>query len=123
MTRRDQLTAAPWRKIEGILPGKAGARGRTAADHRTFVHGVMWGRRSGAHGRHLPARYGNGKSMHTRCTRWAKAGIWERIFATRMQAPKHRYLRIDSTLVRAQQQAAAGTGGVRTRRWGVPAAD
>ena len=88
MTSRSALTAVPWRKIEGILPGNAGDRGRTAADHRPFVPGVRWVLRSGAHWRHWPARYGHWKSMHKRCTRWAKAGIGERILALLMQAPR-----------------------------------
>ena len=70
----------------------------------------MWVLRSGAHWQHLPERYGNWKRMHKRFTRWAKAGIWERIFALLMQDPKNQYLMIDSTIVRAHQQAAAGKG-------------
>ena len=62
MTSRYELTAAQWRKIESILPGKAGDRGRTAADNRMFVNGVMWVLRSGAHWKHLPERYGNWKT-------------------------------------------------------------
>jgi transposase len=38
MTSRYELTAAQWRKVEAILPGKAGDRGRTAADNRMFVN-------------------------------------------------------------------------------------
>jgi transposase len=84
MTSRYALTAAQWPKLEGILPGKAGDRGRTVAGHRTFVNGVMWVLRSGAHGKHLPDRYGNWKSIPRRFTCWAKAGIWERIYAVLM---------------------------------------
>jgi transposase len=123
MTSRYELTAAQWRTIEAILPGKAGDRGRTAADNRTFVNGVMWVLRSGAHWKHLPERYGHWKSVHKRFTRWAKAGVWERILAMLMEDPKNHYVMIDSTLVRAHQQSATGRGGTRTRLWGVPEAD
>jgi transposase len=121
LTSRYELTAAQWRTIEGRLPGKVGDRGRPAADNRTFVNGVMGVLRSGAHWQHLPERYGNWKSVHRRLTRWAKAGVWKRIFALLMQDPKNHSLMIDSTVVRAPQQAAAGKGGINTRRWGVPA--
>jgi transposase len=123
MTSRYELTAAQWRKVEGIRPGKVGDRGRTAVDHRPFVNGVMWVLRSGAHWKHLPARYGTWKSVQRRFTRWAKAGMWERIFAMLMEDPQNPDLLIDSTIVRAHQPAAAGKGGINTRPWGAPAED
>jgi transposase len=42
MARRYELTTEQWRRIEGMLPGKAEDRDRTATDKRTFVNGVMW---------------------------------------------------------------------------------
>lgn len=35
----------------------------------------------------------------------------------------NQYLMIDSTIVRAHQQAATGKGGLKIRRWGVPEVD
>ena len=35
----------------------------------------------------------------------------------------NQYLMLDSTIVRAHQQAASGKGGPRIRRWGVPEVD
>lgn len=49
MPRRYELTAAQWNKIEDLLPGKEGDRGRTARDNWTFVNGVLWVLRSGAY--------------------------------------------------------------------------
>jgi transposase len=123
MTSKYELTAAQWRKIEQLLPGKKGDRGRTAADNRKFVNGVMWVLRSGAHWKHLPAEYGNWKSTHKRFTRWAKVGIWEKIFAVVTADLGNHHLMMDSTIVRAHQQAAAGKGGTKVRLWGVPQAD
>ena len=51
-----------------------GDPGRSGADNRVFVNGVLWVLRSGAHWQHLPERYGKWKSVHARFTRWAKAG-------------------------------------------------
>ena len=61
--------------------------------------------------------------MHTRFSRWAKAGVWERIFEALTRDRDNQYLMLDSTLVRAHQQAATGKGGPKIRRWGVPEAD
>ena len=58
--------------------------------------------------------------MHKRLSRWAKTGIWERVFAVLTADRKNEYLMLDTTLVRAHQQAATGKGGPRHRLWGVP---
>jgi transposase len=65
MTKRYELTKAQWREIKDLLPGKAGDRGRTAVDNRTFVDGCLWVLRSGAYWCHLPERYGNWKKVPT----------------------------------------------------------
>ena len=49
--------------------------------------------------------------------RWARSGVWERIFADLVRDKKNFYLMLDSTIVRAHQQAAAGRkkGARKTR--------
>jgi transposase len=123
MAKRYELTAAQWKRLEPLLPGKAGDPGRTAADNRLFVNGVLWVLRSGAHWCDLPERYGKWKSLHQRFARWAKAGVWERVFEALIDDAENEYLMLDTTLVRAHQQAATGKGGTGTRLWGVPEAD
>jgi transposase len=123
MVKRYELTDAQWQRIEGLLPGKKRDPGRTAADNRLFVNGVLWVLRSGAHWHDLPARYGKWKSVHTRFARWAKNGTWERMFEVLIKDRKNEYLMLDTTLVRAHQQAATGKGGTKTRLWGVPEED
>ncbi len=109
------------RKIEPLLPGKAGDPGRSGADNRLFVNGVLWVLRSGAHWHDLPDRYGKWKTVHKRFTRWAKAGVWERVFEHLIEDPDNSHVSLDSSLVRAHQQAATGKGSKgETRRWGVP---
>ena len=123
MATRYELTSAQWERIALLLPGKAGDPGRTAADNRLFVNGVLWVLRSGAHWRDLPERYGKWKSLHKRFSRWARGGVWERVFEALIDDPKNEYLMLDTTLVRAHQQAATGKGGTRTRLWGAPEED
>jgi transposase len=120
---RYELSDAQWERIAPLLPGKASDPGRTGADNRLFVNGVLWVLRSGAHWRDLPERYSKWKSLHKRFTRWAKAGVWERVFASLTKDRDNQYLMLDSTLVRAHQQAATGKGGPATRLWGVAEAD
>jgi putative transposase len=123
MARRYELTDAQWQRISDLVPGKAGDPGRTGADNRQFVNGVLWVLRSGAHWHDLPERYGKWKTVHKRFTRWAEAGVWEKVFASLTKAPDNEYLMLDSSLVRAHQQAATGKGGTKIRRWGVPEED
>ena len=121
--KRYELSQVQWERIAGQLPGKAGDPGRTAADNRLFVNGVLWVLRSGAHWCDLPERYGRWKTLHKRFSRWSKAGVWDRVFADLIKDRDNQYLMIDSTLVRAHQQAATGKGGPRIRLWGAPEAD
>jgi transposase len=123
MVKRYELSNEQWRRIEGFLPGKKGDPGRTGDDNRLFVNAVLWVLRSGARWSDLPERYGKWKTVHKRFTRWAKAGVWERVFKSLTGDPDNQYLMLDTTLVRAHQQAATGKGGTAIRLWGVPEED
>lgn len=119
--KRYELSEAQWARIEPMLPGKASDPGRTAGDNRLFVNGVLWVLRSGARWSDLPERYGKYKTVHKRFSRWARAGVWERIFTLLARDRDNEYLMIDSSIVRAHAQAATGQkGGSATRLWGAP---
>jgi len=121
--KRYELTQAQWERIASMLPGKASDPGRTGGDNRLFVNGCLWVLRSGAHWRDLPERYGKWKTLHKRFTRWAKAGVWNEVFASLIKDRDNQYLMLDTTLVRAHQQAATGKGGAKIRLWGAPEED
>src|SRR3982751_1443891 len=124
MVKRYELSNEQWRRIEDLLPGKDGDPGRSGVDNRLFVNAVLWVLRSGARWSDLPERYGKFKSVHKRFTRWARAGVWERVFKALTRDRDNEYLMIDSAIVRAHAQAATGQkGGSRTRLWGVPEED
>jgi transposase len=123
MVGRYELSDAQWQRIEGLLPGKVSDPGRSGRDNRLFVNAVLWVLRSGAHWHDLPERYGKWKTVHTRFSRWARKGVWEKVFKTLTADRKNLYLMLDATLVRVHQQAATGKGGTRTRLWGVPEED
>lgn len=119
--KRYELSEAQWARIEPMLPGKVSDPGRTASDNRLFVNGVLWVLRSGARWSDLPERYGKYKTVHKRFTRWARAGVWEGIFALLARDRDNEYLMIDSSIVRAHAQAATGQkGGSAIRLWGAP---
>jgi putative transposase len=119
MAKRYELSDAQWSQICEVLPGKVGDPGRSGRDNRLFVDAVLWVLRSGARWSDLPERYGKYKTAHKRFTRWAAAGVWERVFTLLIADRKNEYLMLDTTLVRAHQQAATGKGGRAIRLWGV----
>jgi len=123
MVKRYELSDGQWERVKDLLPGKVGDPGRSGRDNRQFVNGVLWVLRSGAHWHDIPERYGKWKTVHTRFSRWAKAGAWERVFEALIKDRDNQYLMLDTTLVRAHQQAATGKGGPKIRRWGVPEED
>ena len=97
--RRYALRDDQWDRIKDFLPGREGLVGVTAKDNRLFVNGVLWVLRSGAHWHDLPERYGKWKSVHTRFARWAKSGVFERVFRLLASEHDNEYMMIDATIV------------------------
>ena len=119
---RRELTNPQWLRIERLVSGKEGDKGRHGEDNRLFVDAVLWIARAGAPWRDLPPVFGNWNSVFQRFRRWAKKGVWEGIFNVLVENPDFEYLIIDSTIVRAHQHAAGAKGVAKMRRSGVRAA-
>lgn len=105
MRHRHEVTDAQWERIEGLLPGKAGDPGRTAADNRLFVNAVLFVARTGVPWRDLPARFGNWNSLWRRFDRWCAAGVWPAL-ASALGERDLTELHLDSTTIKAQHSAA-----------------
>ena len=56
--------------------------------------------------RDLPERFGNPIRIHMRFSRWAKSGVWKRLFEMLATDADNEYAMIDSTIVRAHQHSA-----------------
>jgi len=111
-TRRHALRDDQWERIQDLLPGRAGSVGVTAKNNRLFVEAVLYRYRAGIPWRDLPERFGHFRKLHTRYRRWAKTGVWERVFQALAEDADHEYAMIDSTIVRAHQQSAGARGGM-----------
>jgi len=105
MSNRYELTDEQWDRIDGLLLGRPGDPGGHGQDNRRFVNAVIWIARTGAPWRDLPARFGLWNSVFQRFNRWAKSGVWERVFRE-LQDPDLAELMLDSTVIRAHQHAA-----------------
>ncbi len=106
MTKRYALKDDHWEWIKDLLPGRAGTVGVTAKDNRLFVEAVLYRYRSGIPWRDLPDRFGDFRVVHTRLGRWAKAGIWQKVFEALSHESHNEYAMLDSTIVRAHQHSA-----------------
>jgi transposase len=93
----------PWERIRDLLPGKVSDVGATARDDRRFVEAVLYGETPW---RDLPERFGDWKNTHRRFSRWAKAGVWERVLEHLAADGNNQYAMIDCTIVQAHQHGA-----------------
>jgi transposase len=118
------LCTEQWERIAHLLPGKDGDVGVTAKDNRLFVDAVLYRYRAGIPWRDLPGRFGDPLNIHKRFRRWAKSGVWERVFIFLAADADNEYAMIDSTIVRAHQHSAgAQKKRARTRPSDDPAVD
>jgi transposase len=119
MMPRHALRNDQWDRIKDLLPGRAGTVGVTAKDNRLFVEAVLYRYRTGIPWRDLPERFGDFRVVHTRFSRWAKSGVWERVFKHLAMDADNEYAMIDATIVRAHQHSAgAQKKPAKTKRSG-----
>jgi transposase len=108
---RFDLSDGEWAIIRPLLPNKP--RGVPRTDDRRVLNGIFYILRTGSPWRDLPERYGPYTTVYNRFNRWAKTGVWLRVFeALAERSPQSLHL-IDSSIVRAHQHAGGGKKGVR----------
>lgn len=110
------LDEEQWGRIEPLLPSDV--RGKERADDRRVISGIVHVLKSGCRWKDCPPEYGPYTTVYNRFSRWARRGVWERLFkelATRGRSTAVQM--IDSTHVKAHRSAAgAQKGGSRNRR-------
>src|SRR3978361_390526 len=105
--RRYGLRDDQWERTRDLLPGREGTVGVTARDNRLFVEAVLYRYRAGIPWRDLPWRFGDGVQVQRRFSRWAIAGVWERVFQHLAGEADNEYAMIDSTSARPRQRSAS----------------
>ncbi|TKT67199.1 IS5 family transposase [Rhizobiaceae bacterium LC148] len=78
-----------------------------------LINGIFYILRTGSPSRDLPERYGPYTIAYNGYNRWAKAGVWLRVFEALASASPQSMQLIDSSIIRAHQHAAGGKKGAR----------
>ena len=112
---RKMLSDAQWARIEPLCAGKEGDRGRTGEDNRRFVEAVLWIGRTGSPWRDLPPRFGKWNTVFQRFRRWAKKGVFQRMFEELSSELDLGEVQIDGTNMRVHQDATRKKGAPRSR--------
>ena len=94
---RFDLTEEEWRIIEPLLPPTR--QGGERRDDRQVLDGIFYVLRTGIPWDDLPARYGPHTTAYNRFNRWARQGIWQRLFDGLARRHPASLEMIDSTAV------------------------
>ena len=121
----DLLRDDQWERLKEFVPGgRKGKRG-PRTDNRRFLNALLWMARSGGRWRDLPERLGDYETVKRRYYRWIEMGVLDEILAALSREADLEWLMIDSTIVRAHQQAAGARrqkGGRMPKALAAPAA-
>ena len=75
------LTDKQWAVISPLLPKQDQSKGgRTRADDRKTLEGILWILKTGAQWSELPSKYGAYVTCWRRLKAWEEDGTWERIW-------------------------------------------
>jgi transposase len=112
--RRYELSDFEWSIIQPLLPSKP--RGVPGADDRKVLNGIYWRLRTGSPWADIPERYGPATTCSNRFRRWAKIGVWDRLFEAVSRAYDGDLQMVDSSSVRVHQHGGNVKKGARTPR-------
>ena len=107
------LSDLEWDRLEALLPSMDPQRGGRWRDHRQVINGILWRIENGAKWDQIPERYGPATTCSNRFRRWAKIGVWDRIFEAVSRAYDGDLQMIDSTSIRVHQHGGNGKRGAR----------
>ena len=121
----DVLRDDQWERLREFVPGGCKGKRGPRADNRRFLNALLWMARSGGRWRDLPERLGDYETVKRRYYRWIEMGVLDGVLAALTREADLEWLMIDSTIVRAHQQAAGARrekGGRMPRALVAPAA-
>ena len=122
MRKHFWLSEEQFARLQPLLP--TDTRGVPRVDDRRVISGIVHVLQSGCRWRDAPSVYGPPKTLYNRFVRWARKGVWERVFAELAAADGPPVvLMLDATHVKAHRSAAGGKGGRSGKRLAARGAD
>ncbi len=116
------LSDGQWARVEPHLP--TDVRGKKRVDDRRVISGILHVLKTGSRWCDLPPEYGPHTTIYNRFVRWARRGVWEKLFNALAKRGRSAHLQmIDSTHVKAHRSASGGKGGSKIRRSGARGAE
>jgi transposase len=112
MRRRHELYDEEWERLRPLLPPEVGRAGCQPKPHRRMINAMLWVLRTGGPWRDLPEHYGPWNTVYTRFYRWAKSGLWQRIFDQLASSRDEEGYMLDATIIKAHQDA----GGAQKKK-------
>ncbi len=86
------------------------------------MEAVLWRVRTGSPWRDLPPCLGDWNTTFQRFRRWAKKGVFDKLFNALCDDPDFEYAMIDGTIISVHQKASGAKGGLKIRPSGAPKA-
>lgn len=77
-----ELTKSQYQFIQPFLPRQ---RGNVSLTNLQVLNAILYVAEQGCKWRGLPKSFGNWHTIYTRMNRWAKSGVWDRVFAELQQ--------------------------------------
>jgi len=119
-----EITPEQFSLIEPSLPVQ---RGNVRLENLQVINAILYVAEHGCKWRGLPKRFGNWHTIYTRMSRWAKAGVLDRLFEALQH---HQLIRIkieavslDSTIVKVHPDGTGALKKAARKRSANPAAD
>jgi transposase len=99
------LNDEQWRRIHPLLP--TDVRGIKREDDRRVISGIVHVLKAGCRWSDCPTDYGPHTRLYNRFVRWARRGIWERLFRELAENgdPAELQQLIDATRVKARRRS------------------
>jgi transposase len=103
------LSDAQWKAIEPLLPKNQ--PGAQRVDDRRVISGIVHVLKTGCRWQDCPGVFGPSTTVYNRFNRWARRGLWQKMFNALVGLDASDIQLVDSTTSKAHRSAAGGKGG------------